>query len=152
MVQVERAEYLWAIFTLIQGWLASGKPQGTVTEGGMRAYCQVVGGFTEAFGYGPVLANAADLTEQASHEQEELLALIHAWAARFGTDTVTAKQLAQLIADEGLVFDGLTTLHHTGVGKLVKRHRDAVLGGYQVRVTPDPSNKRSVYSLEEPSV
>ena len=143
-----KGQLLWSIFTLIQSWIAAGKPAGAVNEHGMRAYCQVVGVVLEHANYGGVLLNMNQLHDQASREEEDFKTLVAYWHKKHGTARVTATDIVQLLKEGELYPDGLTAHQPALIGKKIKYWEGRTAHGFIIRRPFDPANHRHVYQLE----
>ncbi|PTA67571.1 hypothetical protein C8263_12095 [Deinococcus arcticus] len=137
-----RAELLWALLVLVRGWQAAGSKAGQVLEGGMRRFCEVLGGITVFLGYGPVFANREELTEQAGGDDHELHDALESWYTAFSTRTVTATELGGLWQKEGLQPAGLNGFTHVHVGRYMGTLRGVVLGPYRVNIEKSGRNTR----------
>ncbi|MFK7602666.1 hypothetical protein ACI3L1_10680 [Deinococcus sp. SM5_A1] len=141
-----RPRLLWAVFTLIQAWVAAGMPEGTVYESGMRKYSQRVGGVLEHAGYGGVLMNMNQLHNQTNREDEDFNTLIALWAEAYSTARVTATEICKLMQDHDLYPDGLQNHQHAAVGRKVKYWEGRSAHGFEVLRPYDPANHR--YTLQ----
>lgn len=142
-----RAGLLWALLVLVRGWQAAGGKRGQVLEGGMRQFCEVLGGITEFHGEGPVFANRDELNEQAGGEDQELHDALDTWHAAFGTRPVTATQLGALWEKAALQPAGLNGHTHVHVGRYLSTQRGVVLGRYRVNIERSGRNTRYFLSL-----
>ena len=139
-VKRERPRILWAILTLIQGWHAAGRKPGEVLEGGMRAFCEIIGGITEFSGYGPVFGNKYELTEQAGGEDHELRDMVDCWFLAFNTHAVTATQLGSTLQKADIQPSGLNGFTPVHIGKFMSTLRGVVLGAHRIDIERSGSN------------
>lgn len=140
-----RADLLWALLVSVNGWQAAGAKPGQVLEGGMRHFCETLGGMTEFLGYGPVFANRDELTEQAGGDDQELHELLECWHSAFATRAVTATELGDAWQKAGIQPAGLNGFSHLHVGRYMTTLRGVVLGRY--RVNMERSGRNTKYRL-----
>lgn len=92
-----RGLLVWACLTIIQNWIAKGKPELTDPSrllAGFEDYCRVVGGILEVAGIQGFNSNRALI--RADARIEELDILVREWFSVFGTEPV---QMGSLDAD-----------------------------------------------------
>lgn len=147
-LEEQRGALLWAIFTLVQHWVASGQPAGQVHEQGMRAYCRVVGGILEQAGYSGVMENMAQLRRQTGRDQEDFQTMVALWREKFGFRKVLATELTVLLVEHLLFPDGLSSHQPALVGKKLKRMAGRVAHGCVIRRPYDAARHCHVYQLE----
>lgn len=140
-----RSELLWAFLILVKSWQVVGGKAGAVLEGGMRRFCEVLGGITEFLDYGPVFANRQELTEQAGGDDQELREALHSWYVKFSTRRVKATELGELWQKAGHQPAGLNGHTHAHVGRFIATLRGVVVGGYRVDI--EKSGRNTWYRL-----
>jgi putative DNA primase/helicase len=158
-IDQNRGDLLWACLTLGQAWIARGRPpfSGTRTMGTFEAWVRVIGGILEVVGLGNhFLANQDELFEAMDQEMQPWRDFVTAWAERYGTRSVTVAELYELVRLHNLLAEELPDdgknerSRQTRLGSLLRRHKDKVIAGYQVRSRND--GKRAVHRLELPAV
>lgn len=130
-----RGELVWANLTLIQNWIARGKPGSTTTVafGSYPQWADVMGGILSAAGVEGFLSNLLDLSEDADTESEGWRGLVQLWWERFQTKQVTASDLFPFIEDLELDLRGSSeSALKTSFGMKLSQQRDRVIGGYRV--------------------
>jgi len=84
-VRRHRGEIITALLTLIQKWLADGKPEeNDVILGGYEEWVKVIGGILQAIGIDGFLENATELYDQLDVERQAWVAFVNAWAEKYG--------------------------------------------------------------------
>ncbi len=84
-VQKHRGELVTALLTLVQRWLADGKPEeNDVILGGYEEWVKVIGGILKATGIDGFLENATMLYEQLDVERQAWVEFFSAWAEQYG--------------------------------------------------------------------
>jgi hypothetical protein len=137
-----RPRLIWAALTLVQNWLARGRPDGPVTLGSYEGYARVVGGILLAAGIDGFLANVGDDQRHADDETAEWEAFVGAWRELRGVTVVRAADLDELILapnPEMLSLALSSTNSERGrrvkLGQELRKRRDAVIAGCRVRVS-----------------
>ena len=78
-VRLHRAELIWACLTLIQNWIAHGRPEGDAVKGSFESWSRVMGGILRCAGFEGFLANDGELREDSDEEGNAIRQLITAW-------------------------------------------------------------------------
>jgi len=125
-VRSNHALLVWAVLTMVRGWIAAGRPKGTKKLGMYESYSEVIGGILDVAGVPGFL----DIPqEQAALEDDEasLAPLIPLWLETFGFDTVSTAQLFELRPE--LDLGGKTEMEQKiRLGKLLRANRDRRFG------------------------
>jgi putative DNA primase/helicase len=157
-VEERRHEILWALLTLVQNWIAKGRPhwRGKVL-GSFESWSMVVGGVLEAAGFEGFMANREELYRRTDTETEEWRAFVEAWWEQHCDDPVKTAELVPLIQQKGLlptqfrtVKDGASERSFgTRLGTALAEHRDRRYGRYFLRgLGIDAHTKVAMYRLE----
>src|SRR5262249_39914663 len=80
----ERPRRTAAARTLVQAWVAAGRPPGRATLGSFESWAGVMSGLLAVAGVPGLLENAAALYEQVEDEEADWPALLERWAAARG--------------------------------------------------------------------
>lgn len=97
-----RGRLVWAALTLIQAWLASGRPPGQQTLGMYESWSQTMGGILDNAGVPGFLANLQEFYETADAEGATWRAFVAAWWAARGDEEVKAAELFTLAIEAGM--------------------------------------------------
>ncbi len=126
-----RADLVGAALTLIQAWIAKGRPSGTVPLGSYEQWAAVMGGILDTAGIPNFLGNLAALYEASDLEGAVWRVFVAAWWEKFASSEVGATDLFPLAVDtEGLdLGGGQEKSQRTSFGKQLARQRDRVIGG-----------------------
>src|SRR4029434_2922310 len=81
-----RSELVWAALTLIQAWIAAGKPEGEIVLGMFEDWSQVMGGILSVAGIPGFLANLHEFYDESDTEGTAWRAFAAAWWVKFGDD------------------------------------------------------------------
>jgi putative DNA primase/helicase len=130
-----RGELIWANLTLIQNWIARGRPASTSTVafGSYPQWAEVMGGILGAAGVEGFLSNLLNLSEDADTEGEGWRGLAQLWWEKFQTKQVTASDLFPFIEDLELDLRGSSeSALRTSFGMKLSQQRDRVIAGYRV--------------------
>lgn len=140
-VKKNRILLISAALTLIQNWVARGKPkfQGKPL-GSFESYCAVMGGILEAAGIKGFLGNLDRVYEQSDLEGTAWRAFTEAWWEKYEDMEVTVSELNELCDESDLMNDirlnGKTDQSNKSrqsrLGKALTGIRDRTFGGYRV--------------------
>lgn len=140
--KIQRPRLLWAALTLVQNWLSSGRPDGSVTLGSYESYCRIVGGILHAAGIEGFLANLHADQRQGDEETVEWEAFISAWHEVLGEKVVGAEELDKMILSPHPEMLSLTLANASSargrrirLGQELRKRRGAILGGYKLSVS-----------------
>ena len=140
--KTERSRLIWAALTLVQHWLAQGRPNGPVTLGSYESYCQIIGGILMAAGIEGFLANVGMDQRHADDETAEWEAFVEAWEEVFGVEAVGSEELDAVVLTPNPEMLSLTLASTSSprgrrvkLGQELRKRRDAVIAGCRVRVS-----------------
>ena len=95
--QQNRSQLVWAALTLIQAWIAAGRPVGSRTLGSFEDWAAVIGGIVEHAIGGPgasaFLTGLEEVYADAVSERDEKVAFLEAWYAWAGESPVSNVQI-----------------------------------------------------------
>ncbi|WKZ83184.1 MAG: hypothetical protein QY307_02730 [Acidimicrobiia bacterium] len=135
-----RSEVVAAILTLVQAWVAVGRPLGDRTMGSFENWAGVVGGILQVAGIDGFLENLDDFRGRADTETEQKRVFINRWAERHGELPVSTSDLLSLLGDlpDFLELgDGSERSRATTLGlRLVEMDRQ-VHSGYRIEKARD---------------
>ncbi len=136
-VRERRGEIVAAVLTLVQAWVAAGKPEGTVSLGSYERWAAVVGGILDTASIAGFLGNLDAVYEATDGEGEAWRRLIGAWWETHRDTAVSAGDLFALAAAlEGFDFGkGDERAQKISFGKQLAKQRDRVIGEYRVTLT-----------------
>jgi len=146
-----RGDLVWACLTLIQAWVAKGKPPGSQTLGSFEQWSEVMGGILETADIPGFLEDAIAFYESADTEGAEWRAFVSAWWEAHGKRQITATELLQLAESHDLI--GFATegkslrAQKTKLGICLGRQRDRRFGDFKVAAEMDGHTKTKVYRL-----
>ncbi|MCX7047064.1 MAG: hypothetical protein NTX50_16450, partial [Candidatus Sumerlaeota bacterium] len=124
-IKQNRAALVASCLTIIQAWIAEGKPMGERTLGMYEAWARVMGGILGASGFTGFLDNLSAFYDASDTEGEAQRAFIYAWLDRFGHEPKTSGELFPLGAESGLnLGTGTDRAQQTRFGMMLGRLRD----------------------------
>jgi DNA polymerase-1 len=130
-----RGELVWAALTLVQHWLARGRPTPSVRLlGSFEAWTEVLGGILHAAGIPGFLENLDEFYREANTEVAAWRAFVTAWWEHFGAEPVLARELLPLALEvDGLDVHGKDEAAQArSLGKKLEKMRDRVIGTYRI--------------------
>ncbi|HNO79737.1 MAG TPA: hypothetical protein PKN33_16950 [Phycisphaerae bacterium] len=140
-VRDHRTRLVHAALTLVQAWLAAGRPAGTQVMGSFESYTAVMGGILDVVGVRGFLTNADELRQRGDTETSEWRAFILSWWRRWNDAWLGVSDLAALLWDENrertdLLINVITSGKERGaltqLGRRLSNKRDAIIAGYQI--------------------
>ena len=151
-----RGRLIHACLTLIQAWLAAGRPAGTATLGSFETWATTMGGILDVAGVPGFLGNAHALYAQADEEVQMWRAFVLAWWDTHHQQEVGTEELYKLAMDETLLSevlgDGGERSQRTKLGKALGRMRDRIIGAYRIVSEREDGKGRRLYRLEPTEV
>ncbi|MDH5493786.1 MAG: hypothetical protein OEY14_17680, partial [Myxococcales bacterium] len=146
-----RAALVHGALTLIQNWLARGRPPGKGRLGSFESWAEVMGGILETAGIEGFLGNLGSLYDRADTEGAMWRELVVVWWATHQDEPVRVADLAKLCAAgdlmESVLGEGSEKSQHIRLGRALLRVRERVFGEHHVESMTDPRTKRPVYRL-----
>ena len=93
-VRVNRGTLVWACLTLIQAWIAAGKPMGDATLASYEQWSHVMGGILKVIGVDGFLQDREEVRTATGDSDAPARAFVRAWWARFQNQETTIGNLA----------------------------------------------------------
>jgi hypothetical protein len=147
-----RGRLIHACLTLIQAWLAAGRPAGEANLGSFEGWARTIGGILSVAGVPGFLGNAHLLYAQADEEVQMWRAFVLAWWDSHQQQEVGTEELYTLAIDQSLIpevlGDGGDRSQRTKLGKALGRMRDRIIGTYRIVNEREDRKGRRVYRLE----
>ena len=129
-----RPELIWAALTIVQAWIAAGRPEGQIPMGSYEQYSKVIGGVLAANGINGFLENRQDLYQQSDAEGQAWAGFVGEWQRRFGSKEVGVSDLYDIVApplDDPIdlnLGNGNERSQKTTLGRLLMQHRNRRFG------------------------
>lgn len=133
-----RPMLIWAAHTLIQAWLAAGRPNPECPQlGSYTEWRTVIGGILQNAEIIGFLSNLSEFYEVADFENATLSEFVAAWHARHGQREVGAAELFQLVAGQDWfeLTGNSEQARRTSFGKQLARYRDRIVGSHRIAQT-----------------
>ena len=102
-VKDNRADLVWAALTLIQAWIAAGKPPGGKTLGMFEDWSSIMGGILQVASIDGFLSNRNDFNEQSDTQSGLIRNFLAGWWDQFGAAEVKVKELHQIARDDDTI-------------------------------------------------
>jgi hypothetical protein len=152
-VMEHRGELVGGVLTLIQAWVAKGRPAWKGDPlGSYESWCDVIGGILECSGIEGFLENIDDHYERADAEGEEWRAFSEAWWDMYQNRPVRVGELAIFCSEQGFLGDvigqGQSQSQTSRLGKALHRSVARVFGRFRLERGEKGSN-RPFYRLVE---
>jgi putative DNA primase/helicase len=112
----KRQDLVWAALTLIQSWIAKGKPTGSKILGKFESWAQVIGGILETANVPGFLERLDEFRAKADTETSTMRGFVEAWAALCEEREIRACDLIPLAGSFAL---GTGTSRSIRLGKLL---------------------------------
>ncbi|GIV20063.1 MAG: hypothetical protein KatS3mg023_1814 [Armatimonadota bacterium] len=146
-----RGELVWAALTIIQNWIAQGKPrwQGR-TLGSFEIWSEVMGGVLECAGIPGFLDNLHVAMEKHDSERMAWTYFIRAWWDTCRDQRVTIRDLVKIAEDitELNMPDGSERAKSTWLGKHIQRNLNRPRAGFVIIEKGADRDKARSFSLK----
>lgn len=150
-IQDNRGQIIWAVLTLIQNWIAKGKPGSKEKLSSFESWSNVVGGILKAANVDGFLGNKEELFDLADQEGLMWEQFCLAWWDKYESKHVSAKDLWNLAisADmlQSILGDGKENSQKIRVGKAMEKMRDQIFGEFRINSKKDNYKKIWMYYL-----
>jgi hypothetical protein len=97
-----RGKLVWAALTIIQAWIAAGRPPGNQTLGMFESWAQTIGGILEVAGVKGFLGNLQEFYSSADEEGAIWRVFVCAWWNARKNQEVKAAELFSIAIDAGM--------------------------------------------------
>jgi hypothetical protein len=135
-VREHRSELIWACLTMIQNWIAKGKPVPSCKPlGSYESWSYVIGGILESARVNGFLEDMEEFYANADADSTPDRDLVNHWFAKYGNSTVMAKDLLEIaMGIDGLELRGNSDRAiRVSLGITLKGLKDRVFGGLRVK-------------------
>ena len=124
-VRDNRGDLVWAAVTIVQAWIAAGRPDGAATLGGFESWAKTLGGILDVARVPGFLANLAAFREAADSEGAAIRGFLDAWWTKHASDREPVATLSELAKDSDLDIASATERGaRTRLGKLLLSLKD----------------------------
>lgn len=152
-VKEHRSELVRAALTLVQAWIAAGRPLGKERLGSFEHWAAVMGGLLKVAGVEGFLDNLDELYANADVEGESWREFVQAWWAAHGAEEVLVSSLNELCEKDELMLqvrgEGGPRSQQSRLGRALQTARDRVFGDLRVVVRNQDRKKRTMYALQK---
>ena len=147
--QENRSALVHAALTLIQAWIAAGKPLHETRLGSFEKWSEVMGGVLDIAGIPGFLGNLNELYAASDGDGQLWREFTGAWWDEFRAAPKKVSDLTQFCEDRDLMQnvlgDGSTRSQQTRLGKALATKRDRVFNGLTVKRIEQGKHKGSVF-------
>lgn len=152
-IKRNRGSIIWAVLTLIQNWIAQGKPSGERSLGSFEDWAKVIGGILKSAGLTGFLSNFHQLLEVADMEGFMWEMFFQIWWQQYQDKPIPASKAWELAVRHDslteVLGDGNERSQRIRIGKALQRQRDQIYGSLQLHSERDNYKKAMVYWLQE---
>lgn len=141
-----RANLVAAALTLIQAWIATGRPSATNSLGMFEGWSRTMGGILEVSGIRGFLSNCNELYAAADEEGAEVRGFLEAWWSEHKVQAVGTKELLPTAREPLASYLG-NGGEHSQMVRLGKKLSDLKERTYQIEVSGEPTKLVSVASV-----
>jgi len=125
-----RACLVWAVLTLVQNWIAQGRPKGRTRLGSFEPWSEVIGGILECAGIKDFLANSERLHQLSDTETTLWTDFTARWWEAHHDIPVSASELVSCA--EGFDLRDNNRAAATRLGTLLREKLGCIFGGLQI--------------------
>lgn len=144
-----RAPLIWSALTLIQSWIAAGKPAGTRSLGNFEEWASVMGGILENAGIEGFLTNREAFKAAESAETTSFRYFVSAWWDTHQSNEKSVGELFPLASRDDVdidLGDKSDQSRRIRLGKLIAKNRDRI---YRVSETTSVQVKEAGVSHKQ---
>jgi putative DNA primase/helicase len=132
--QDHRADIAWACLTLIQNWIAAGRPPWSGTPlGPLESWCRTMGGIFDTARMPGFLENLEDFRETSDEESAMWSAFLQRWVETYAEREVTGPELFEIARDGLDLGTGTTRAQQTTLGRFLAQQRDRWYGDLRIQ-------------------
>jgi len=150
-IRENRPALVRAVLTLVQAWIAAGRPRAGITLGSFESWAGVIGGILANAGIRGFLGNAEELYEAADVEGNEWREFVAAWWEAHQDHWVAAKDLLELALERDLlgsvIGDKSLRSQQIRLGLALAAARDRQFADWRLLMRYDSHSKRAAYRL-----
>jgi hypothetical protein len=129
-----RADLVWANLTLVQNWIAAGRPPWTGTPlGSLESWCRVMGGIFEAARLPGFMDHLEDFRESSDEESAMWSAFLGRWWETYADREVLGPELFEIARDGLDLGTGTTRAQQSTLGNLLTQQRDRWYGNLRIQ-------------------
>src|SRR5262249_48855895 len=147
-----RGRLVHACLTLIQGWIAEGRPTGGASLGRFEQWADILGGILKVAGVPGFLSNANELYAEADDETRPWREFVNAWWQEHQDKPVGVEGLFEVSNRNGLLADvmgdGGDRSRRTKLGRAMGQMRDRIIDGFKIVSLGTDHNGRKQYRLD----
>ena len=135
-VRQHHARLVWALLTLVQAWMAAGRPAGAVTLGSFESWARVIGGILTVAEISGFLQNRADVYEQSDAEGRVWAQLFTRWWKKVQGNPAGVADIWPLVGGDDPIAlplgNGNDRSQKTRLGLLLRNRRGRQFGPYRL--------------------
>ncbi|TNF24088.1 MAG: hypothetical protein EP329_25880 [Deltaproteobacteria bacterium] len=148
-----RSELVHAALTLIQAWIAAGRPRLPSADlGSFEEWAVQMAGLLDVCGIDGFLGNLDDMYATADIEGDAWRQFTSAWWESHGSTPVTVSSLNTLCETNDMMAsvrgEGGSRSQQTRLGRALHDARDRVYGVLRIAAMPRDRNNRAIYALQ----
>lgn len=152
-VREQRSALVHAVLTLIQAWIAAGRPPGDKTLGMFESWAKTIGGILQTANIPGLLSNAEELRSRRSDQLDEWREFYVAWWHAFKDSPVGVKELYELAAAKGMLTEVLgdrgDRSQKIRLGVALGKQVDRVVGNFRFERRDTDRNGCARFALQE---
>jgi hypothetical protein len=150
--QENRGRLVHACLTIIQAWIAAGRPAGPIRLGTFEAWSTTMGGVLMVAGVPGFLGNSPDLYAQADDETRPWRGFVRSWWDKHHDKPVVTHDLYLLADRDDLLADvlgsGNERSRRTRLGNALKTMVGRVIEAYRIVRVGEDHRGRQMYRLQ----
>jgi hypothetical protein len=144
-----RSSLVHAALTLIQAWIAAGRPLHETRLGSFEKWSEVMGGVLDVAGIPGFLGNLNELYEASDGDGQLWREFTGAWWDAFRAEPKKVSELTQFCEERDLMLnvrgDGSARSQQTRLGKALATKRDRVFNGLTIKRINQGKHKGSIF-------
>jgi len=147
-----RGSLVWAALTIVQAWIARGRPVGKQSMGSYEAWAGILGGILDVAQVKGFLGNQSQHRQGSDEEAAQWRELCRHWWRMYQASPVGVKDLYEIVASNELLPWILSAETDQGrrqrLGRALARMRDRCFGDFRILQVGADNSDRKRYQLE----
>jgi hypothetical protein len=147
----QRGPLVGAALTLVQAWIATGRPRGTQMLGMFESWAETMGGILEVAGVPGLLSNSREFRAKHADKVSEWRAFVTCWWQEYREQSVGVEEVFRLVTQQALLDSVLgdkgEKSQRTRLGLALGKAADRVFGDYCLERAGEDHKARQQYRL-----
>jgi hypothetical protein len=146
-----RRQLVVATLTIIQAWIAAGRPSSSVVLGGFEDWSRIVGGILENAGIEGFLSNQETARMNEPDTSNDLFEFLPVLFSKYEGNWITAGEIRSLAAEKSMITsvlgDGNDRSQLANIGREMQQQVGQNFAGFRIEVRKNKSKNSNEYQV-----